>query len=72
MEWLLIIMLPYMLVFLIISTRLQQVTQKASAVQKNHKPVQKLLSVVIPLKNEEDNIQNLLAVSYTHLRAHET
>jgi biofilm PGA synthesis N-glycosyltransferase PgaC len=60
MEWTLIILLPYMVVFLIIWIRLQGATNKASGVLKKHKSGQKLLSVVIPLKNEEDNIQNLV------------
>jgi biofilm PGA synthesis N-glycosyltransferase PgaC len=59
MEWLLIILLPYMIVFLIIWIRLQRATNKVSGVLEKNKPGQKLLSVVIPLKNEEDNIQNL-------------
>ncbi|MBN1387293.1 MAG: glycosyltransferase [Bacteroidales bacterium] len=58
MEWLLIILLPYMVYFLLLSIRLQQKAKKVSGVQKK-KSGQMFLSVVIPLKNEAANIQNL-------------
>jgi len=60
MKWLLIALLPYMVVFLVLRVRLQQKVIKVSGERKKLKQEQKLLSVVIPLKNEAANIHHLL------------
>ncbi len=60
MTWLLIALLPYTLVFLIFWIRLQQESPEVKGAVKKHKPAIKLISVIIPVKNEEGNIQNLL------------
>ncbi|MEA1888003.1 MAG: glycosyltransferase [Bacteroidota bacterium] len=60
MNWLLIVLLPYMIIFLIFWISLQQEGKKAREGDKKLKSQKKVLSVVIPLKNEESNIQNLI------------
>ncbi len=60
MKWLLIALLPYTVVFLVFWIRLQQETRKVRVEHKKQKTRQKLLSVVIPLKDEASNIQNLV------------
>lgn len=59
MIWLLIAVLPYSLFFLVLWIILQQEKVNASSLI-NHNTGQKLLTVVIPIKNEAANIQNLL------------
>ncbi len=60
MKWLLIALLPYTVVFLVFWIKLQQETRKVRVDHKKQKTRQKLLSVVIPLKDEASNIQNLV------------
>lgn len=60
MNWMLIVLLPYMIFFLTIRVMLQQEGKKARAGDKKPGAHKKLLSVIIPLKNEEANIQNLI------------
>ncbi len=60
MNWMLIVLLPYMIFFLTIRIMLQQEGKKARVGEKKPGPQKKPLSVVIPLKNEEANIQNLI------------
>ncbi len=60
MKWLLIALLPYMVVFLILWVKIQQEVRRVSGERKKLKQGQKLLSVVIPLKNEAANIHHLL------------
>jgi len=60
MTWLLIALLPYTIVFLIFRVRLQQNSQKVIDDPDSDKSDIKIISVIIPVKNEAGNIQNLL------------
>ncbi len=56
----LIALLPYMVVFLVFWVRLQHEVRKVPGERKKLKQGKKLLSVVIPLKNEAANISSLV------------
>ncbi|MDT8401971.1 MAG: glycosyltransferase [Bacteroidales bacterium] len=60
MYWLLTVLLPYVLIFLFLRIRQLQEDRKPEESTGNKRQGPKLLSLIIPLRNEEANIKNLV------------